>query len=90
MATTRLIKGEYPILPITIPQESNPLIKFHQPAYPVRSSTLLRLPRVDPAPHGGNSPKSGVSHSMALLACQLIAGNSFGGRLFLDRRGEEG
>ncbi|KEZ45521.1 hypothetical protein SAPIO_CDS1848 [Scedosporium apiospermum] len=90
MATTRLIKGEYPIPPVAIPQESNLLIEFHHPAYPVRYSTFLSLPRVDPAPHGGNGPKSGVSHSIALLACQLIADNSFGGRLFLDREGREG
>ncbi|KAL2753265.1 hypothetical protein ACRALDRAFT_1072206 [Sodiomyces alcalophilus JCM 7366] len=91
MATNNLIRDEYPIPPVTIPEESSTWIKFHHPAYTARTSVFLRLPRVDLVSQrdGESGPKRGVHHHTALLACQLIANNSFGGRLFIDRDGRD-
>lgn len=65
------------------------MIRFHHPLYTVRTSTFLWLPKVDVITDGANNPRAGVYHHTALVACQLIANNTFDGRLYLDREGQD-
>ena len=61
-------------------------IRFLHPGYPDRQNMFLSLPRVDSTPTG----TFGVHHATALLACQVIANNTFdNSRLTLDMEGQQ-
>ena len=78
-------------------------IHFLHPGYDRSAGQLLSLPRVDscPAPDptlvdsgpgvgvSPRRPRLGVCHRTALLACQIIANNAFGGYLALDKEGKQ-
>ncbi|KAK2793536.1 hypothetical protein FQN52_001122 [Onygenales sp. PD_12] len=58
-------------------------ISFLHPAYPAPTNTLLSLIRVD---RSEGSPALGIHHRTALLACQIIANNTFNtGRFTYDQ-----
>jgi len=60
-------------------------IWIHHPGYPEYSNNLLSFPRVEKV---RDSDALGVRHWVILLACQIVAGNSFdAGYLTLDRDG---
>ena len=70
-----------------------PTIDFLHPGYSVQN-VLFSLPRVDSLLHvdpetGENSTLLGIFHHVALLACQIIAGNAFDGYFTLDKEGEQ-
>jgi hypothetical protein len=65
---------------------SRDAIRFLHPGYSIQN-TLLSLPRVDRVE---NTTTFGVHHRMALLACQIIAGNAFDtSHLTLDKEGQQ-
>ena len=73
-----------PIPPIDLKYRE--VIVFRHPGYP-EPNILLRLPRVDRV---ADTTTFGVCHRTALLACQIIADNSFAtGRLSLDQSGQQ-
>jgi hypothetical protein len=64
-------------------------ICFYHPGYHT-SNLLLTLPRVDSIALADTTTAYGVHHRMALLACQIIAGNAFNdSRFALDRAGRQ-
>ncbi|KAH8748879.1 hypothetical protein F5883DRAFT_582143 [Diaporthe sp. PMI_573] len=88
--------------PASIPapfMPSHPAIAFYHPRYEAPDA-LFRLPRLDanalerPSP-SSSSPSSslnyklGVHYRTALLACQIVANNAFGGFLATDREGQQ-
>ncbi len=57
-------------------------IWFFHPGYPEPSNRLITLPRVDADKDPNvDQPRYGVYYKVALLACQVIAGNAFDGYL---------
>ena len=63
---------------------SREAIRILHPGYST-SNILLSLPRVDRA---AGTTTFGVHYGTALLACQIIAGNAFTGRLTSDQAGQ--
>ena len=75
----------YPLPPTEL--YSRDPIQILHPGYPIPNG-LLSLPRVDRVV--GTAATFGVHYGTALLACQIIAGNTFGtGRLTLDQAGQQ-
>jgi hypothetical protein len=73
--------------PLTLELGSRDDICFLHPGYHI-SNLLLTLPRVDSIADA--TPTYGVHHRTALLACQIIAGNTFNNSRFaLDRAGQQ-
>jgi len=86
-------------MPVTIrmPPTIRPLVRltpqdkiaFLHPGYNAPRNHLFSLPRVD-AVNGETDDRRGVHHGTALVACQIVANNSFGkGCLCLDAYGQE-
>jgi hypothetical protein len=64
-------------------------ICFYHPGYHT-SNLLLTLPRVDSAVVADATTACGIHHRTALLACQIIAGNTFDNSHFaLDRADQQ-
>lgn len=61
-------------------------ISFRHPGYRDLSDVLFELPRLDTSPQ---TETAGVHYGTALLACQIIANNSFNGYLATDRDGQQ-
>lgn len=85
MDTDKLLKD--PLLPPPVGPGGYEVISFSHPNYGPRGRHLFSLPRVDKT-RNPDRPL-GVHHGTALLACRIVAGNAAGGRLCLDRAGEE-
>lgn len=62
-------------------------VEILHPGYPEPANLLFKLPCVD---RDATTDVAGVYHATALLACQIIAGNTFDtGRLTLDKEGRQ-
>ncbi|CAN8106466.1 unnamed protein product [Discula destructiva] len=61
-------------------------ISFRHPGYRDLSDVLFELPRLDTSPQ---TERAGVHYGTALLACQIVANNSFHGYLATDRDGQQ-
>ncbi|KAH8745215.1 hypothetical protein F5883DRAFT_439186 [Diaporthe sp. PMI_573] len=77
-----IIKPAIPEPPAAPPLTS--LISFRHPGYDSPHDILFRLPRLD---RSQKPTDTGVHHRTALVACQIVADNAFGGYLATDREG---
>ena len=88
MATPTLAREALPPPPQELLRQSR--IRFLHPGYTDNDNVLLELPRVDLGPaNAGGTRIAGVHHGTALVACQIIDNNAFGGRLAEDAGGKQ-
>ena len=92
---TPMAESDNPLLPLQRPPFGNPAthkahplmfqaeydIRFRHPAYEDPYDIFIILPGLD-------HPEGGIHHQTALLACAVIANNSFSGWLTEDRDGK--
>jgi hypothetical protein len=92
---TPMAESDNPFLPLQRPPFGNPAthkahplmfqaeydIRFRHPAYEDPYDIFIVLPGLD-------HPEGGIHHQTALLACAVIANNSFSGWLTEDRDGK--
>ncbi|KAH8751046.1 hypothetical protein F5883DRAFT_578344, partial [Diaporthe sp. PMI_573] len=72
MASTRVLLKQS--VPDPAPPQRPYVTSFRHPGYNSPHDVLFKLPRLDATP---TSTQRGVHHRTALLACQIIANNSF-------------